>query len=277
MQIPLRRLCLLGVLFFSPMRASLLAQVHSRGVDLLLTRNINAPLPGPYNPADPSSGVRPYGGTQNIYEYESEGAAKRNRLFVNVSLRTRPVMLFGLYMLSINKANTAGAGSFPSNLYNLHQDYGRASDDVRNRVFFGGFSQLPYRFTLSPFLIYQSSTPFNITIGEDLNGDAQFNDRPAFATDLSRPSVYRTRYGNFDADPLPGQSIIPINYGSGPSYFTANMRLGRSFSFGPLVPDTAPPPPPSSAKDKKSGLPKKKEVQHRYNLDLGVSAQNVFN
>jgi hypothetical protein len=249
---------------------------HSRGVDLLLTRNINAPLPGTYNPADPSSGIRPYGGTQNIYEYESEGASKRHRLFANLSLRTKPVTLFGLYMLSSSRANTAGAGSFPSDQYNLHVDYGRASNDVRNRVFFGGYSNLPYHFSLSPFFIYQSSSPFNITIGEDLNGDAQFNDRPAFATDLSRPTVYRTRYGNFDADPLPSQTIIPINYGRGPSYFTANLRLGRSFSFGPIVPDTTPPPPPEAAK-KKAARPKKKEVQHRYSLDLGISAQNVFN
>lgn len=259
---------------FKKMNLSLNYQ-HTRGVDLLLTRNINAPLPGTYNPADPSSGVRPYGGTQNIYEYESEGASKQQRLIANISLRTKPVTLFAYYMLSSSKANTAGAGSFPSNQYNLHLDYGRSSDDVRHRLFFGGFSQLPYHFTVSPFLIYQSSTPFNITIGEDLNGDAQFNDRPAFATDLSRSSVYRTRYGNFDADPLPSQTIIPINYGNGPSYFTANLHLGRSFSFGPAVPDPTPPSPPASGK--KSSPPPKKEIQRRYNLELGASAQNVFN
>ena len=261
--------------FFKNLHVSLNYQ-HSRGVDLLLTRNINAPLPGTYNPADPSSGVRPFGGTQNIYEYESEGASKRNRLYANVSLRTKPVTLFGFYMLGSSKANTAGAGSFPSNQYNLHQDYGRASNDIRNRLFFGGFSHLPYRITASPFLIYQSSTPFNITIGEDLNGDAQFNDRAAFATDLTRPSVYRTRYGNFDAAPLPTQTIIPINYGKGPSYFTANLHLGRSFSFGPVVPDDAPPSAPDAAKKSKTP-PKKKEIQHRYNLELGASAQNLFN
>jgi len=249
---------------------------HSRGVDLLLTRNINAPLPGTYNPADPSSGVRPFGGTQNIYQYESEGASKRNRLFVNVNLRTGPVTFFGFYMFGSSKANTAGAGSFPSNQFDLHLDYGRASNDVHHRLFFGGFTKLPYHFTASPLLIYQSSTPFNITIGEDLNGDAQFNDRPAFATDLSRPSVYRTRYGNFDAAPLPGQTIIPINYGNGPSYFTANLSLRRSFSFGPVVPDEAPPPAPDAAKNTQKP-PKKKEVERRYNLDLGVTAQNVFN
>jgi hypothetical protein len=246
--------------------------IHSRGVDLLLTRNINAPLPGTYNPNDPTSGVRPFGGLQNIYEYESEGAAKRNRLFANVSLRTKPVTLFGYYMLGFNKANTAGAGSFPSNQYDLHVDYGRASNDIHHRLFLGGFVNLPYRFSFAPFIIYQSSTPFNITIGNDLNGDAQFNDRPAFATDLNRPSVYRTKWGNFDAAPLPGQTIIPINYGNGPSYFTANLRIDRSFSFGPAVPDNSPPPPPGA-----KNPPKKKEIDRRYNLVFSVAGQNIFN
>lgn len=244
--------------------------IHSRGVDLLLTRNINAPLPGTYNPDNPASGIRPFGGTQNIYQYESEGAAKRNRFFANVSLRTKPITFFGYYMLSFNKANTAGAGSFPSDQYDLHVDYGRASNDIHNRIFFGGYSELPYHFSINPLIVYQSSTPFNITIGQDLNGDAQFNDRPSFATDLNRPSVYRTKWGNFDAAPLPGQKIIPINYGNGPSYFTANLRISRNFSFGPAIPDTSPPPPP--------GAPaKKKEIERRYNLFLGASAQNIFN
>ena len=247
--------------------------IHSRGVDQLLTRNINAPLPGTYNPDDPTSGMRPFGGFENIYEYESEGASKRNRFFANASLRTKAITFFGYYMLGYSSANTSGAGSFPSDQYNLHVDYGRSSNDIRHRLFFGGFAKLPYHFSMSPFLIYQSSTPFNITIGQDLNGDAQFNDRPAFATDLSRPSVYRTKWGNFDADPLPSQKIIPINYANGPSYFVANLRITRNFNFGPELPDNNPPPPGNTAQKPAA----KKEPERRYNLFLGASAQNLFN
>jgi hypothetical protein len=35
--------------------------LNSRGIHQFLTRNINAPLPGTYDPANPASGVRPYG------------------------------------------------------------------------------------------------------------------------------------------------------------------------------------------------------------------------
>jgi hypothetical protein len=243
---------------------------HSRGIDQLLTRNINAPLPGMY-PADP---IRPLGTDQNIYEYQSEGASKRDRLAVKGNLRTGPVVLFGSMTLGFAKANTAGASSFPSNQYNLRADWGRAANDIRTQGYFGGFIYLPWNFQLTPFALLQSGTPFNITIGQDLNGDNQFNDRPAFATDLSRPSVYQTRFGNFDADPLPGQKIIPINYGNGPSLAMLNFAVFRDFHFGPPLPDNEAT---VSAPVKAGSKPVKKQIARKYDLSLGIEAQNLLN
>jgi hypothetical protein len=160
---------------------------------------------------------------------------------------------------------------------------------VRSRMFLGGFTELPGKISLNPFIIYQSSTPFNITVGQDLNGDTQFNDRPAFATDLSRSSIYHTKWGVFDADPLPGQKIIPVNYGKGPGLFLANLRLMKRFSFGPVIPDETPAPP-AAAKDAKTdgktetkadaktpAKPVKKEIQRKYTLAFGVGSNNIFN
>ena len=245
---------------------------YYRGIDQLLTRNINAPLPGTYNPADPTSGTRPLGTLQNIYEYDSLGTSKRNRLFTNFHLRFNKVLLYGYYLFGHSHSDTGGPSSFPSNQYDLHVDYGRAADDIRNRLYMGGLVNLPLKLRLNPFLVAQSNAPFNITVGEDLNGDSQFNDRPAFATDLTRPSVYRTKWGNFDADPQPGQTIIPINYGTGPSLVMLNLGLTRNLSFGPALPDQ--PPAPAAAGGKKAGQP---EVARRYTMNLGLQAQNVFN
>jgi Carboxypeptidase regulatory-like domain len=245
---------------------------YYRGVDQLITRNINAPLPGTYNPANPTSGIRPLGTLQNIYEYDSLATTKRNRIFTNFHLRLNPVLLYGYYFFGYNHSDTGGPSSFPSNQYNLKVDYGRATDDIRNRLYLGGLVTLPFKLQLNPFLIAQSNAPFNITIGEDLNGDSQFNDRPAFATDLNRPSVYHTKWGNFDADPLPGQKIIPINYGTGPSLVMLNLGLTRNFAFGPALADQ--PPAPAVAPGKK---PPKTEVARRYTMNLGILAQNVFN
>ena len=247
---------------------------YYRGVDQLITRNVNAPLPGTYNPADPTSGVRPLGTLQNIYEYDSLGASKRNRIFTNFHLRTKPVLLYGYYIFGYSHTNTGGPSTFPSNQYDLHIDYGRAADDIRNRLYLGGLISLPFKLQLNPFLITQSNAPFNITVGEDLNGDSQFNDRPAFATDLSRPSVYKTKWGNFDADPLPGQTIIPINYGIGPSLTMLNLGLTRNFSFGPELPNQ--PAAPSATLAAGAKLPKI-EIARRYRMNLGVQVQNLFN
>jgi hypothetical protein len=249
----------------------------SRGEHLFLTRNINAPLPGTYDPNDPESGTRPLGTDENIYEYESDGASGRNRLAVNGNLHAKHAGIFGYYMLSKAEANTAGVGTFPSNGYDLHADYGRASYDYRQRLFLGGFTRLPWRFGINPFIVYQSGAPFNITVGQDLNGDTIFNDRPAFATDLSRSSVYVTKWGTFDADPIAGQKIIPINYGTGPGLFIANLRVNRTFNFGPVVPDEDPPAPAPAKDAKAPAKPVKKEIQRKYTLGFAVASNNVLN
>jgi hypothetical protein len=55
-----------------------------RGKHLLRVRNINAPLPGTYDPADPSSAVRPFGNNGDIYYYESSANFNDYRWFGGV-------------------------------------------------------------------------------------------------------------------------------------------------------------------------------------------------
>jgi hypothetical protein len=206
--------------------------LNTHGTHQLLSRNINAPLPGTYNPADPTSGVRPFGGLGNLYQYESDGLYNQNQLITNFNIRGSKVSLFGFYTLSFADSNTAGANSFPMNQYDLKENYGRAAYDVRHRLFMGGSWNLPRGFQLFPFMVVNSAPPFNIYVGHDLNGDSIFNDRPAFATGLSRPSVVLTKWGAFDTLPIAGQTIIPPNYGDGFGQFSFNLRLSKTFGFG---------------------------------------------
>ena len=129
-----------------------------------------------------------------------------------------PLSLFGYYTLNYANSNTGGAGNVPSIPGDISADYGRAAFDVRHRVFFGGTIGAPHGFRLSPFMIVSSGIPFNITTGQDVFGDAQFNSRPAFGTcgSTGQTSVVQTAFGCFDTLPQAGQAAIPVNYATGP-------------------------------------------------------------
>jgi len=274
--------------------------LNSRGFDQLLTINADAPFPGtPCSPACPTS-------ASNLYRYVSEGVFRQNQLIANTNWRVgSKVQLFGYYVLNYANSDTSGVSSFPSNSYNISSDYGRASFDFRNRLFFGGSFGLPYNFRLSPFMIASSGSPFNITTTNDLNNDSIFNDRPGLVSTATCSAVvaptppsttYCTPLGTFDVSPKAGERIVPINYATGPTHVVMNLRLTKSFGFGPKVTRAAgsqgggggggggfgggrgggggprgplfgggPGGPPSSGSDR------------RYSVTFGASARNVFN
>jgi len=206
---------------------------HSRTLHLLRARAINAPLPGSFIPGVPNSGTRPLGVTNNIFEYESSGRFDQNQFIVTMGSRFSKNISFNAnYTFSKINSDSDGAGTFPANSYNLSGEYGRASNDIRHRFTLFGNIRAPWGISLNPFVIVSSGAPFNITIGRDLNGDALFTERPAFASDLTRPGVIVTRFGTFDPNPLPGALIIPRNFGQGPGAVTANLRMSKTWSFG---------------------------------------------
>lgn len=272
--------------------------VNSRGVHQFLTNNVNAFLPGTYDSAT-GTGIRPNGINENIYQFQSGGVYNQNQLMVNYSVRGKRISLFGFYMLGLAKADTSGANYFPSNPFNPGADYGRASFDVRNRFLLGGNLQGPYGFSFSPMLVVNSGSPFNIVIGQDLNGDNQFNDRPAFATSGSA-DVVQTTYGTFDLDPSAGTARIPYNLGTGPGQFSMNARISKSFGIGPKIEGSSargafggpggPPPgggpgggPQGGGLGPRGlsgggGPPRMDQaIPRRYSLTFAAMARNVFN
>jgi hypothetical protein len=280
-----------------------LTYLNSRGVHQFLSRNINAPLPGTYDPADPASGVRPLGNNVgNIYDYESEGIFRQNQLIANarMSLRAR-ISLFGFYMLNYANSNTLGVSSFPSDQYDLAQDYGRSIYDVRHRAFIGGSISFPYAFTLNPFIVANSGQPFNVTLGQDLNGDSIFNDRPDLVSHQtcgqvsSAGGVICSPWGTFNTVSSPGARVVPINYGTGPAQFSVNLRLSKTFGFGPETGGHGgggggfhgggrhggPPGGglgPGGLTGSGGGNPFSfGGTNRRYNLTFSVSARNLFN
>ena len=274
--------------------------LNSRGFDQLLTINADAPYPG--TPCSPVCATP----SENLYQYVSEAVFRQNQLIMNVNTRVgSKVQLFGYYVLNYANSDTSGVSSFPSNSHNISADYGRASFDARNRLFFGGSFTLPYNFRLSPFMIASSGSPFNITTSNDLNNDSIFNDRPGLVSTTTCAAVvpptapsttYCTPLGTFNAAPIAGEKLTPINSATGPSHFVLNLRLTKSFGFGPKVSRPAGntgggggdrggggrmgggggggPRGPLFGGGQ-GGVPSGSD--RRYSLMFGVNARNVFN
>ena len=235
---------------------------HNQGTHLFLSRNANAPL---------QNGSRPLGGTQNVYEFASEGRNVIDSLWANAYVQIgKHAGSWTSYSLRFQQSDVAGAGSFVSNSYDIRADYGRNAGLARSRLITGAWWDIGRGFNTGLFLSAHTATRFNITTGTDVNGDSIYNDRPAFATDLSRASVVRTTYGTFDVAPVVGQQIIPINYGRAPGLFTLNMRLGKGFGFGERP--ALPPPVAGNKPD-----PHAEKPQRPYQLNFSVFAQNVLN
>ncbi len=55
----------------------------ARGVHQYLSRDVNAPEPGTYNPANPVTTVRPLGGDADINQFSSDGIEKTQLLYIN--------------------------------------------------------------------------------------------------------------------------------------------------------------------------------------------------
>jgi hypothetical protein len=218
-----------------PFRSSISVNfISARTLHVLRSRNVNAPLPGTFTSGVQGSGVRPDPTSGNIFQYESSGRFNQQQLIVNFNTRfSNRFSISANYTFNHARGDAEGANTFPINQYDLSGEYGRSLQDIRHRFFlFGTINALPWGIRLNPTLVANSGRPFNITVGRDLNGDTLFTERPAFATDLSRPGVRVTPFGAFDPNPAQGQTIIPRNFGTGPSFFAVNLRASRTFGFG---------------------------------------------
>ena len=253
-------------------------------------------------------GPRPLGGSDNVYQYQSGGIFRQNQLIVNARVSTvKRLSLFGFYTLSYANSNVSSGGSaggffasggtstasFVSNQFDPLADYGRAAFDVRHRAFIGGSVTMPYGFSLFPFIIINSGSPYNITTGQDNNGDSIFNDRPS----LANPGGQIVCTNRADFSLTQTASLVPINYCTGPGNATFNLRLSKTFGFGRETKGSAggggmggPGGGQRGGGGPGGGLGPRglgggggnpfafgQGTSHRYNLTFSISARNLFN
>jgi hypothetical protein len=206
---------------------------NSHGMHQLRSRDLNAPLPGTFDPTHPLNAAYPLGNPNPLFNMESSGIYNQDQVIVNANSKIgRALALFGSYDYGRAKGNTDGVNTFPANPYDFSGEYGPASTDVRHRGLIGGTVDVFGGFRLNPFINLQSGAPFDITAGRDLFGDTLFNARPAFASDPNKPGLIRTAYGLLDPNPSPGEKLVPRNFGRGPALFFTNLRIIKTFTFG---------------------------------------------
>jgi hypothetical protein len=236
-----------------------------------------------------------------LFQFQSDGLLKQLQVItrVNTQIGTR-VSLFGAYIWSTAHSNTDGAlcpsssgcgTSTPVDPYDLSAEWGRSALAVTSRMFLAGTYQAPLRIQLAPFITASSGMPFNITTGSDYLGDGIYNARPAFASGPG-PNIVATPYGYLNSNPTAGETLIPRNYGTGPSQYTVNLRLSRTWGFGPTK--FAGSSGGARAGMGGGGGPRGGPMggmggmggrggfgggttEHRYNLTLSISARNMLN
>lgn len=211
--------------------------IGARTLHVLRARNVNAPIcPEQVNCFN---APRPIATAGNIYEYESSGTSNTNQLIVNFRTQFNPrINLFGNYRFGFANSDADGAGSFPAYSYDLADEYGRSGGDIRHNFFIGGNISLPWQISLNPFINVNSGRPFNLTRGFDSNGDALITERPTFgelALECSERGLTTSFCAVSGQDP---NQIVPRNFASGPKFFSVNMRVSKNFGFGTSA-DTA--------------------------------------
>ena len=272
--------------------------IGARSLHVLRSRNVNAPLTdGDGRPLRDSSGqlIRPNPLGGNLFQYESSGRFSQRQLIVNFNNRFSRSYSFSVnYTLNRARGDAEGAGTFPVNQYDLTGEYGRSLQDIRHRFFFfGTISSLPWGLRLNPIVVVNSGRPFNITLGRDLNADSLFTERPAFAdSQTSAADLRRTLWGDFDINPKPGQAIIPRNYGTGPAFFSVNLRASKTFGFGEVADARAGGQGGGRRGGGGGGGGRRggglgggmqggggggETTERRYNLTVSVNVQNLFN
>ncbi len=271
---------------------------------VIRARDVNAPLPFTITELTPN-GIRPDPTRGEVNRYEASGIFNQRQFFIGFNSRlSRMFQLSGNYSLSKSSNDTDGQGSalFPVNSYDTSGEYGRSSFDIRHRFTIFGTVNLPWwKVVLNPFIVANTGQAFNITTGQDRNLDRQFNERPSFAganADCSADNIRCTRFGNFNLTPLPGETLIPRNFGNAPGAFVVNLRISRAFAFGNINrgnsaaarpaggPGGGPgggatvaaagggPRPAGAGPQGGGGAP---AGEKRYNLNVSINFQNLLN
>ena len=168
----------------------------SRGIDLLRSRDTNAPLPPDYT-------VIPNPGIGILRNIESSGRQAGNAL--EITLRgqlTRYITGLVQYTLGRTDNNTGGVAWYPANQYDLSGEWSRADFDQRHRLNVLESFSPGKQLTFGVGAQLASGKPYTLISGQDQFNTGILNARPAG---------------------------VPRNSLEGPAYADLDLRLSRDF------------------------------------------------
>jgi len=229
---------------------------YSRGRNLLVGRNLNAPV----------NGVRPDPTFANVVEADSLGRMRDHLLSTNASLSffapsapngspkffdwKRNLGIYGSYNFRNMKNNTDGAFTIPASS-DLGAEWGPGGEDIRNRGSISLNSSMIRNLSMSWSYSSTGARPLTIRTGRDDNGDSVFNDRPAgVGRNSARIGAVWSSYAYLSYSINFGKRAIP----SQPGIMITSMGGGA-----PVVQMMTP------------------QAQPRYRLNIGVDIQNPTN
>ena len=254
--------------------------LFTRGVHQYLTNTVTAPTfdPETYSITGPPPGV--YNN-----QFQSGGVFSQHQLIATASVRLKKISLNSSYTLNDAKSDTGGVNFFPSVAQNPGLDYGRASFGIHHRLFLLGTYNAPHGIIFAPLLAAQSGTPYNLTIGNDLTGNNQFNARPTFGV-CGAAAVVSTSYGCLDTNPTgKNERLVPFNSATGPANFVMHLRVSKAFGIGPKISTAKGATGPQGGGEvngrglsgSQAQVKLDASVPRKYNLTLIVGALNLFN
>jgi len=204
---------------FGSFGALLISYLYQSGAHQLRGRNANAP---------DADGLRPDPLFGNVTRVESTASLASHALDVNYQLLApgRRFSCFVGYRLSSAVDEVDSPFDVPASELDLAAERGPAAFDSRHRLFAMVNSSLVWGLRIGSFFAYESATPFDITTGEDDNGDALFRDRPTGVTrntgrgaaraELSARLSWSVGFGDVPEPTGPRVSIVRLGGGSDP-------------------------------------------------------------
>jgi hypothetical protein len=254
--------------------------LFTQGVHQYLTDDVTAP-------AFDAATYTVTGAAPSVFnnQFQSGCVYRQNQLIFTGSLQLKRLTLNGFYMFNQANSDTQGVTSQPSVAQDPGLDYGRAGFGIRHRITFLDSFTAPHGIVIASYFAAQSGTPYNLTIGQDLTGNNQFNARPTYGT-CGAAGVIQTQYGCLDTDPAgKGEAMVPYDLGTGPANAVFHLRVSKVIGIGPRIKEAGEGNSfhggnSVSGRGLSGGgaaIRLDAAAPRRYNLTLVAGANNLFN